>query len=277
MARLGLLRKYTVPFGISLEQQIRVIQSIKPTVLEGYASRLSEVARETIRKGIRDLRPKLVVSNSEQLNSDSRSKIRKAFGVEPVNVYDSWEFGIVAWECPKHEGLHVNEDLLKVEIVKDDGTPAGPGEEGELVITDLFNKAMPLIRYGTGDIAVRKETPCTCGRTFFLLNGISGRESERCIFSDGTYAMATTALNWIISHEPQCSEIIEYQGVQNRKGELDLVLVTKEGFSKDNEKYLRNCILKSFPLKRVKVSYVNRIVRTSAGKFKPFVSNVRCP
>lgn len=277
LTRLGFLRKYTVPFEFSVEKQINVLQSIKPAVLEGYPSRLAQVGKELSRRGITDLNPKLIISNSEKLDSVARSQIRAGFGVDPVNLYDSWEFGIVAWECQRHQGLHVNEDLLMVEVVKEDGMAAEPGESGELVITDLFNTAMPFIRYGTGDFAIRRETQCTCGRTFFLLDDILGRVAERCFFSDGTYAMGTTAMNALISHDPLFSEILEYQFVQNRKGELDLMLVTERGFTKDREEHLRRQILQIFSLDRLTINNVDHIQRTGAGKFRPFVSNVTRP
>lgn len=275
LTRLGILCKHTIPYAMSIEEQIDLLHSLRPTVLEGYASRLAQVAKELEKRRSTDLRPHLIVSNSEKLDSISREQIRRGFRVNPVNFYDTWEFGIVAWECPKHEGLHVNEDLLKVEILKDNGMPAEPGEQGEVVITDMFNRAMPLIRYGTGDFAVRREAPCSCGRTFFLLDGILGRVSERCFFSDGTYAMATTPLNAIISHDPNCSDIIDYQGIQDRRGEIDLMLVTGGVFSKNNEAHLKKRILQNFPLDKLTIRYVNKIDRTSMGKLKSFVSNIR--
>ncbi len=253
MTRIGLLRRYFVPFEMSVDKQIDILQSIKPTVLEGYPSRLVQVGRELTRRGTISFAPRLIISNSEKLNNGSKNEIRRAFGVEPINFYDSWEFGLIAWECPKHGGLHVNEDLLKVEIVSEDGTPLGPGEQGEVVITDLFNRAMPLIRYGTGDVAARRGVQCTCGRTFFLLDGISGRLTERLYFSDGTSVVATNAAASIV--EDEFDEITDFQCYQKRLGELELRLLAGDRLSKGREEQLRSRFHQTFPLDKITIQY----------------------
>jgi phenylacetate-CoA ligase len=241
-------------------------------ILEGYPSRLEEVAAEILRRGSVAIRPKLVFSNSEKLHPAVRSKLRNAFGVEPTDVYESWEFGTVAWECPRHSGFHVNEDALILEIVREDGTEAEPGEEGEVVITDLHNRAMPFIRYATGDLAVRSDAPCECGITFPLLNEFVGRTSEKLYTSDGGSFAATTHLCGIIS---QFEGVAQYQFVQNEIGALDLRVVCSDEFMAQSVEKCRKEIMEFFGLESLNVGRVERIEKTSVGKYKTFVSNVR--
>ena len=94
-----------------------------------------------------------------------RKFIEKAFGAEVFDIYGCTEIKEIAWECEKHEGYHINEDDVYVEILHGE-SPAKPGEVGDIVLTDLRNKAMPLIRYRIGDRGLLIAGNCSCGRTF---------------------------------------------------------------------------------------------------------------
>jgi phenylacetate-CoA ligase len=107
--------------------------------------------------------------------------VREAFNAPPVNVYATNEFGVIAWECPKQPGsLHVNEDMLILEVLGRDGREVPTGTSGEVVLTSLTLGSMPLIRYRTGDIAARIAAPCACGRGLGLMTAVQGRSSH-CI------------------------------------------------------------------------------------------------
>src|SRR5207244_11937336 len=87
-------------------------------------------------------------------------------------------------ECPEHSGLHVNADGVLIEIVAG-GRPAPPGTPGAIVVTDLSNFAMPLIRYQIGDVGVLADRACPCGRGLPLLESIEGREADYVVTADG--------------------------------------------------------------------------------------------
>src|SRR6185295_20378238 len=106
----------------------------------------------------------------------SRQIIESNFQCGVFDKYGSREFSGIAYECEAHEGHHIVAENYIVEILKD-GVPAEPGELGEVVITDLNNFCMPLIRYRVGDLAVAMDNTktCPCGRGLPRIGRIEGR------------------------------------------------------------------------------------------------------
>ena len=110
-----------------------------------------------------------------------RDRMRRAWG-DGVDAFESAgasEMGYLGQECWAHQGLHVPEDYLLVEVLDlDSGEPVGPGERGELCVTHLQREGMPLVRYRIGDVTVYEDGPCGCGRTHLRLQGIVGRTDD---------------------------------------------------------------------------------------------------
>ncbi len=85
----------------------------------------------------------------------------------------------VAVECDHHTGLHILEDQVLFEVVDDDYRPVPPGQPGSrLLITNLFNRTQPLIRYELNDLLTLSPDPCPCGRPFRLLKSVEGRSDD---------------------------------------------------------------------------------------------------
>ncbi len=142
----------------------------------GYASTLETLANYLTTCGDtpNQYGVKLILSGAEILTENARAKIRKAFDCPVVSVYSNQENGLLAIECPEHREFHLNDASYHIELLKFDADePATVGELGRIVVTDLFNHAMPLIRYDTGDAAVMKQGT-DCGwrtRAFASLEG----------------------------------------------------------------------------------------------------------
>jgi phenylacetate-CoA ligase len=115
-----------------------------------------------------------------------RQKVEKAFpGVEIFNRYASHEFEGIACACPAHSGMHISIDSYFVEFIREDNSSASPGEIARLIITDLDNRAMPLIRYEIRDMAWHINERCPCGRGLPLMSDLVGRKNEYVITADG--------------------------------------------------------------------------------------------
>ena len=108
-------------------------------------------ARFLRERGIRAYRPQSLVTSAEMLEEEDRRTLEEVFGCPVFNRYGCREVSVIASECPAHSGLHVNAECLLVEIETPSG-PADPGEVGAILVTDLLNLAMPLIRYRIGDL-----------------------------------------------------------------------------------------------------------------------------
>ena len=157
-------------------------------------------------------RPKLVFSDSEPLTPQARTRIRHAFGVDPVDVYGMVEASNFAWQCEERQGFHVSADSHVVEV------DAATGESGPLLVTALGMWSMPIIRYETGDLAAWATNLCRCGRTLPVLATIHGRAIDSILLGDGRQLL------WPFFHEilGRFSQVIEWQVCQT--GPLMLVV-----------------------------------------------------
>jgi phenylacetate-CoA ligase len=151
---------------------------------QSYVLYVGEKARELGIDPATDLRVDKVVGGGEpgMLAIDGfRDRLQRAWG-DGVDTFESAgasEMGYLGQECWAHQGLHVPEDHLLVEVL-DPGTgeQVGPGEPGEMCITHLRREGMPLVRYCIGDVTSYEDEPCGCGRTHMRLQGILGRTDD---------------------------------------------------------------------------------------------------
>ena len=130
------------------------------------------LALEARRTG-RALALEKIAIQSGRLGDDDRAICEQVFGAQVIDIYSSKEGGQMAYRCP-HGRMHVNAQGLLVEIIREDGSRAEPGEVGRVVITPFFSTAQPLIRYDQGDYAALGGV-CTCGSQHPVLSDIVGR------------------------------------------------------------------------------------------------------
>jgi phenylacetate-CoA ligase len=174
----ALLRRYVCSsFDLSAERISAIAAQynrVRPRVVIGYANALYEFCRYARGAGIGLHAPLGVVSSAEKLYDYQRESIEEVFGAKVFDRYGCREVMMIGAECEMHSGLHVTADNVYVEVVRD-GRLCQPGESGDILLTDLHNYGMPLIRYKVGDVGSWKEGVCACGRGLPLLNVVEGR------------------------------------------------------------------------------------------------------
>ena len=175
VARISVLQ----PGGAMAEE----LSAFRPDVIYGLPSALLEVAAALDARGAR-LTVERVFTSGELLRSAAREAIEKAFGARVFDIYGSSETKEIAWECPEG-GMHVNADVIRLEVLDDAGQAVADGVEGNLVATALVNHAMPLVRYRTGDRGSLLPHSCPCGCAFPLLGVVTGRAADVLVLSDG--------------------------------------------------------------------------------------------
>lgn len=156
----------------------RRLLSFKPALLVGYVSSLTLFATLIRESGLTPLRPKAIQTSAEVLSADQRQLLEDTFACKIYDRYACREVGSMAHECEAHAGLHIMAENNLVEIVRESGEPAAAGETGYVVVTNLLNRAMPLIRYRLGDLAVPREGVCSCGRGLPRLHRVQGRSAD---------------------------------------------------------------------------------------------------
>jgi len=190
---LGLHREERIMLDIPLKEQVALLQKQQFDVFYCFPSHLVTLAQNIIDNNIKGIHPKLIFINSEHTQPSVRKFIADCFGVSPIDIYGSYEFGCIAWGdweaiC---QGMHINADLLFLEVVDPDtGQRVGEGERGHIVITDFTNLAMPLIRYDMGDLAVASYNQCGCGMGFPIIKELVGRSVEVVTLPSGSEIIA---------------------------------------------------------------------------------------
>lgn len=153
----------------------------RPRYVYGYASVIDELSQIAIADGLSppDRSLRVVITTAEPLWPAQRERIARAFGVPVRNEYGCGEVGPIAYEC-EAGSLHLMESHLYCEVHDDEGCEVGPGGTGTLVVTDLMNRAMPLIRYRLEDSVTRAPEGfrCSCGRALSVLTQIVGRQYD---------------------------------------------------------------------------------------------------
>jgi len=156
---------------------VRQLNEFRPDSLVGYASILRMLAEEQL-AGRLAVTPRAVMSASEVLTDETRARIHGAFGVPATNVYAATETAGIASECQLGH-LHRYEDLVIAEIVDEENQRVPPGEFGaKLLVTVLFSRTQPLIRYELSDRVAAAVGSCPDGLPYTLLAAIEGREEE---------------------------------------------------------------------------------------------------
>jgi phenylacetate-CoA ligase len=165
---------------------IAELLAFRPRYLYGYGQALYRLAEyaDAHGKGLGRLGLAAVISTAERISDTQREVMTRAFETFVVNEYGCTEAGIIAMHCPEG-ALHLMDDALIVEVVRD-GVPVKPGEEGEILVTELYGALAPLIRYRIGDRAVVSNAPCACGRSLLALERLIGRTTELIRCPDGT-------------------------------------------------------------------------------------------
>jgi phenylacetate-CoA ligase len=164
---------------------VRQINEFRPRQITAYAGSLYEFAVFIRREHLPVHSPAGVMISAESIYPEQRALIEEVFRAPVFDRYGSREAGNIACECDHHEGLHVSAPTHLVELLRDDGELAGPGEAGEIAVTCYDTFAMPLIRYRIGDRAAWADGPCSCGRAWPLLKEVSGRVNDAFRIPDG--------------------------------------------------------------------------------------------
>ncbi len=146
------------------ESSIKKIAEFQPEVLSSYPSILFDLAKHVAADpSLPRVSPKYVLSFGEQLAPATRAFINETLNTEIYDRYGLEEIGAVGVECAMHDGFHLNTESVIVEVTDDEYNPLPAGEEGRLVMTDMFNTGMPFIRYDSEDRGVISYEPCACG------------------------------------------------------------------------------------------------------------------
>ncbi|MGB5296423.1 MAG: hypothetical protein WBP34_15895, partial [Thermoanaerobaculia bacterium] len=171
--RLGIFQRVNIPPLISIEEQIDRIRAFRPSILWAYPGALHALLDRISGRLEEVCQPRMLITSAE-----TPDRLLQLAGEElpsPLfNFYGSIEAGRIAWECPAHEGLHVNVDQAWLEIRPVQEATSEPGL-GEVIVTALNSRTMPFLRYRLGDLTRWLGQRCSCGLALPLIEAPRGR------------------------------------------------------------------------------------------------------
>jgi phenylacetate-CoA ligase len=240
-----------------------------PKLVRGSPSYLRLLAEAMADRGVDGLADKVVRTEGELTDGETRRYLESSFKCRVFDEYSSWDFGNGAWECTRREGYHIDADMLIMEVVRG-GEQASTGERGEIVVTNLLNYAMPLIRYRVGDLGILDDKYCSCGRGLPLLKSIEGRMAD-CFALPGGQLIAPRTIMTAIQGSPGVSR---YQAVQESMSQVRIQLMKRKGEpDAPNEELVARCRRILGENVEIEVSSTERT--NFRAKFRPVISKVR--
>ncbi len=221
------------------------------------------------------IRPHGVISTAMVLHDWERQTIEDVFHCKVTNRYGCEEVGLIACECERHAGLHINADCVYLEVLRPDGTPCRPGEPGMIVVTDLVNRAMPTIRYQVGDMGVLSDRQCPCGRGLPLLERLEGRVADYVVTRRGELISGISLTENFAVMAPGVAQL---QIVQEEVDRFVFRIVQGADFGPKSLEAIGRLVAERFgPETRYECEYVDRIPQEPSGKYRFCISKVKNP
>jgi len=240
------------------------LANARPEVVVGYVSALTALASWALENGVSLRMASSVLTAAEGLRSDQRELIAQAFGCPVFNTYGCREVMLIASECEQRNGLHLNADHLVVETIDESGAGV-VGSAGRVILTDLHNYGMPLIRYENGDVAVSTSRTCSCGRGLPMLERVEGRMLDIIRTADGRIVPG----EFFVFVFKDYTWIYEYQVIQRDLGNLQILLVLRPAGGEVDLQAVRSRLTEVLGTQiEVKIDTVAAIPRTASGKLR---------
>lgn len=251
-----------------LSKTVEELNVWQPEVLVAYASMLGILADEQLLHRLL-IHPKFVYAASEVLTLQTIKRAKEAWGIEPFNQYVATETASIAAEYQSCRRMHFLEDLVITEVVDEQYRPVPPGEFGaKILVTTLFSRTQPLIRYEIND-SVRVSTgPHDCGLPFAILESIQGRVENNLMLpttAGGEVLIRPLVINRIMDIVP----VSGWQVVQQADNGLVVMLMgARDGLTDDalRDQIQTSLTQEGAQVPYIRIQHVTEIPKTAAGK-----------
>jgi phenylacetate-CoA ligase len=262
-----------------LDEMVAALNAFQPEILLGYPTVAVLLAAEQLAGRLR-IAPRMMAFGSEPLTVEMRERIFEAWGIDPGEYYATTEAATIASSTPEHpRALEIFEDQYVIEIVDEANRPVAPGTAGaKVLVTNLENRTLPLIRYELADRVIESPEPNPAGRPYRHLAGIDGRTADTLTFpaaGGGTVAVLPLRMGAPFARLP---EVRQFQIVHDAGG-LEVRLVLDPGAPADTPERVRMAVIRALleagaVPPAVAVTSVERLERESgpAAKLKLIVS-----
>lgn len=254
-----------------LEKATHYLLEKRPQLCMGLPSAIAQLARHVRahHPGAPAQLVPFVKLGGEQVYPFQRDEIARHFGARVFESYGSTEMGPIAHECPAGS-RHIMADHVYLEIFNGD-QPAAPGELGDIVVTSLFNRAMPLVRCRIGDRGRLSAERCPCGLPHPILGELVGRAADMLMSADGQLIHGSELgrrLQLFLSQAPlgTVAQVL-FQQVDPRHWKV--LVESAQGFDEPLAAQLRAIVHETFGSAcKVTIERVSLVPREKSGKYR---------
>jgi putative adenylate-forming enzyme len=213
---------------LPLDDAVAALNDFQPDIVVGPPSLLGFLAVEKT-KGTLRIGPERLVSVAEVLEPHEKDQFESVFNAPVHQIYQCTE-GLLAVSCAQRS-LHIQEDMV---VIQFEPLPGSDGTQVTPIVTDIWRRTQPIIRYRLNDVLQLEQQPCTCGSPFRVIRAIEGRCDDICYFESLAGGkrpfFPDTIRRMILLASP---EIADYQVVQEQVGRLNIHLALAPGASFD--------------------------------------------
>jgi phenylacetate-CoA ligase len=252
------------------ETNARLLNDFRPDVVVGFGSYLAMLFAHLRSTGNPFHHPKALCYTSDQVPNAMRRVIEGELNIPVFSLYDAVEASNIGFECEQHTGLHLNMDLCPVRIVDGAGMTLPEGASGEVIVSNLINRATVLLNYRLGDIATLLPKACPCGRSLPLLSQVEGRSEDWIELASGRL-VHPDAVNGVFRSE---GHVWQHQVVQEAPARFRINLVVSGlcDYESTSQRIVAAFTSALGAGVEVEVRRVEDLERTAMGKVRPVVS-----
>jgi phenylacetate-CoA ligase len=249
-----------------MSEHLKIITRYRPALLRAFPNTLQIFAEYLERCKVQCRIKNGIICVGESINDFQRDLFERVFSAKVFNCYVSRECGNMACECNSHTGLHVAEDMIMLEVDNPD-----PGGTGEILLTDLENYGMPLIRYRIQDASRWVAGECPCGMRFRRIDLNSARLADFLVSPiDGSMIGGVTLIHYLLAVGPIVGR---FQIVQDQLDHVTVRMARSEEKNEEAKNHIRKTLNRIFEGKmRQDIEYLDEIPFLSSGKYQ-FIRN----
>lgn len=254
----------------NMREYFEEMNDFKPLLVSGYPSTLYMFSEFLLKNNLSYI-PKAIRTEGETLYQYQREIIEEAFKSHVYGYYSSREISGIGHECIAHDGFHIFAENVILEVIDDQGKVIDEGE-GDVVLTDLHNYVMPLIRYRIGDRVVITREKCSCGNNLPLIKSVEGRTFDIVRFQNGN-KVSGTFWTLLLRSKPG---IIDFQVYQYKNYKIIIKIIIDNYFNKSFENFFKEIIFKyGGEHTQIYFEYVDEIPSSPGGKRRFVISEIQ--
>lgn len=267
------LRRRNFALGLPFGELLAGLNEFRPDVLRGVGPHAGAFLRWIHETGQRFHKPKALTYGADALPAADRRLIEEEMRIPVVALYHATEALRIGFQCEARRGFHVSTDMVAFRVVDSSGGDVAPGERGELILSNLTNRATVVLNYRLGDVVTQGSGPCPCGRTLPLIDAIDGRLEDLLVRRGGESLHALA----LVPQLQRVAGVRQVQVIQTAEDDFRLRVVWARGHQGEAGELRAHMATALGQGIRVSVESVEMLDREPSGKVSTVICQIARP